>query len=218
MRSLRFELGAVGSFEAGHVAGVFDGGALHAETNSEEGNFVFAGVLNGVHHSLNAALAESAGDKDAVVTAQACGGGFWLSRFLPLRSIRGRFFVGEPSRRGVRLRANFCRRLRAEHICRLRRCALRRRDDASGGRDRATGCMLAGFSTSFRWRKICVSRPSRAELDGDGVNRVDVFHGNYAGFGDVAEERDFLFQIFGDVAIAAAEQECRAEFRCRAFL
>src|ERR1700681_1289872 len=61
VRSLRFELGAVGLFEASHVAGVFDGGALHAETNSEERNFVFARVLNGVHHSLDATLADSPG-------------------------------------------------------------------------------------------------------------------------------------------------------------
>src|SRR3979411_2470472 len=61
VRSLWLNLGAVGLFEARHVTGVFNGGALHAETNPEEGHFVFTGVLNGVHHSLNAALAESAG-------------------------------------------------------------------------------------------------------------------------------------------------------------
>jgi len=76
VRSLRLELGAVGLFEASHVAGVFNSGALHAETNSEERDLVFAGVLNGVHHSLNATLAESAGDEDAVVAAQASRSGF----------------------------------------------------------------------------------------------------------------------------------------------
>ena len=45
-----------------------------------------------------------------------------------------------------------------------------------------------------------------AELDGHGVNGVDVFHGNDAGFGDVAEQRDFLLQVAGNVAIAAAKQ------------
>ena len=44
------------------------------------------------------------------------------------------------------------------------------------------------------------------EFDGDGVNRFDVFHRNDAGFGDVAEERDFALEVGGDVAIAAAKQ------------
>jgi hypothetical protein len=33
------------------------------------------------------------------------------------------------------------------------------------------------------------------ELYWDGVDGVHVFHGNDAGFGYVAEERDFLFQV-----------------------
>jgi len=73
--SLRIELGAVGGFQFGYVAGVLDGGALHAQADSEKGNFVLASVLNGVDHALNAALAESAGYQDAIVAAQAgCGG------------------------------------------------------------------------------------------------------------------------------------------------
>jgi len=39
-----------------------------------------------------------------------------------------------------------------------------------------------------------------AEFDGDFVNGLHVFHGNDAGFGDVAEKRDLFLQIFGDVA------------------
>ena len=71
MRSLRIELGGVGVFQAAHVAGVLDGGALHAEADAEERNLVFARVLNGVDHALDAALAESAGNQNAVVAAQA---------------------------------------------------------------------------------------------------------------------------------------------------
>src|ERR1700676_2840906 len=67
VRSLRLELSAVCLFEASHVTGVFNSGALHTETNPEEGNFVFAGVLDGVHHSLNSTFAEPAGNEDAVV-------------------------------------------------------------------------------------------------------------------------------------------------------
>ncbi len=89
MRRLRIEFGAVGLFQAGHVARVFDGGALHAEANPKERNVMFAGVLNGVHHALNSALAESAGNQNAVVPAQArCGGfrGIDFLRFDPLEN------------------------------------------------------------------------------------------------------------------------------------
>src|SRR5258707_5710532 len=44
------------------------------------------------------------------------------------------------------------------------------------------------------------------EFDRDGVNGVHVFHGNDTGFGYVAEEGDFLFEVGGDVAVAAAEE------------
>src|SRR6266404_1755548 len=50
-----------------------------------------------------------------------------------------------------------------------------------------------------------------AEFDRDGVDGVHVFHGNDAGFGDVAEEGDFLFQVGGDVAVTAAQQNVRLD-------
>jgi len=45
-----------------------------------------------------------------------------------------------------------------------------------------------------------------AELDGDFVDRLHVFHGNDTGISDVAEEGDLFLEIFGDVAIAAAKK------------
>src|SRR5882762_3959854 len=50
-----------------------------------------------------------------------------------------------------------------------------------------------------------------AEFDRDGVDGVHVFHGNDAGFGNVAEEGDFLFQVGGDVTVAAAQQNVRLD-------
>ena len=47
------------------------------------------------------------------------------------------------------------------------------------------------------------------ESHGDFVNVGDVRRGNDAGFGDVAEERDFRFQIGGQRAVAAANQHVR---------
>src|SRR5258708_4523155 len=50
-----------------------------------------------------------------------------------------------------------------------------------------------------------------AEFDRDGVDGVHIFHGDDTGFGDVAEEGDFLFQVGGDVAVAAAQQNVRLD-------
>ena len=60
------ELAGVGVFEAADVAGELDAGGLHAEADAEVGDLLFAGVADGVQHALDAALAEAAGDEDAV--------------------------------------------------------------------------------------------------------------------------------------------------------
>ena len=39
---------------------------MHAEADAEVGDAVLAGVADGVEHALDAALAEAAGDEDAV--------------------------------------------------------------------------------------------------------------------------------------------------------
>src|SRR5712671_5858599 len=54
-------------------------------------------------------------------------------------------------------------------------------------------------------------QPFAAEFDRDGVDGVHVFHGDDAGFGNVAEEGDFLLEVGGDVAVAAAQQNVRLD-------
>ncbi len=49
------------------------------------------------------------------------------------------------------------------------------------------------------------------QLHGNGIDGVHILHGDDAGFRDVAEQRDFLFQIFGNVAVAAAKQNVRLD-------
>ena len=66
MRSGGVELAGVGILEAADVARVLDAGGLHAEADAEVGDLVLAGVADGVEHALDAALAEAAGDEDAV--------------------------------------------------------------------------------------------------------------------------------------------------------
>ena len=54
------------SCEAADVARVLDAGGLHAEADAEVGDVGLAGVADGVEHAFDAALAEAAGDEDAV--------------------------------------------------------------------------------------------------------------------------------------------------------
>ena len=80
------------------------------------------------------------------------------------------------------------------------------------------GLQIAGGSSSFSRRRICASRPSLLSSDGHGVNGVHIFHGNDAGFGDVAEQRDFFLELDGNVAIAAAKQNVRLNPDAQHFL
>ena len=51
---------------------------------------------------------------------------------------------------------------------------------------------ILGMMLEFEQAQNLGVQAFAAELDRNGVNGVDVFHGNDAGFCDVAEERDFL--------------------------
>jgi len=67
MRCVVFHLGGVSVLEAEHVPGVLDDGHLEAQTEPEEGNVVFAGVLNRRPNlAFGAAHPEPAGDDDPV--------------------------------------------------------------------------------------------------------------------------------------------------------
>lgn len=58
--TLLVEFGAAGLVHAADVAGEFDDGELHAETDTEVGDVVGAGPLRALDHSFCAALAETA--------------------------------------------------------------------------------------------------------------------------------------------------------------
>ena len=60
------EFAGVGVLEAADVARKLDAGGLHAQADAEVGHLLFAGVADGVQHALDAALAEAAGNEDAV--------------------------------------------------------------------------------------------------------------------------------------------------------
>src|SRR5262249_23308416 len=60
----------VGFRQSADVAGKFNAGSLHTQAYAEVGDFLLARIPDRNQHSLNAALPEPAGNKDAVVLSQ----------------------------------------------------------------------------------------------------------------------------------------------------
>jgi hypothetical protein len=79
--SVFVEFGGVGAGKIHDVAGKLDGGALHAETDAEEGDAALADELDRFDFAFDAALAESAGDENAVVAGEERAGAFALDLF-----------------------------------------------------------------------------------------------------------------------------------------
>ena len=67
------------SLEAADVACELDGGGLHAEADAEVRGARLAGVADGVEHAFDAALAEAAGDEDAVEAGELLREVGWLA-------------------------------------------------------------------------------------------------------------------------------------------
>src|SRR3954452_17030632 len=61
------ELAGIRAFEHAHVSRKLDARRLHAEADPEVRNLLFARVADRVQHAFDAALAEAAGDEDAVI-------------------------------------------------------------------------------------------------------------------------------------------------------
>ena len=203
---LRIELSAVRLVEAGAVAGVFNGGALHSQADSEERSLVLAGVVDGVDHALNATLPETARNEDAIVAAQKFFGSLEAVDFLGFNPIDDGFVVvGETA-----VEKGFAQTLVS--IFELDILA----DDANAYF--AFGMMEALQHVEPRLHigrtileaeqagDLCVEA-FLAEFHRDFVNGFHIFHGDHAGFVDIAEESDLAFQVNGNVAIAAAQQD-----------
>ena len=60
------EFARVSVFEAADVAGEFNAGGLHAQTDSKVRHVLLARVADSVQHALDAAFAKASGDKDAI--------------------------------------------------------------------------------------------------------------------------------------------------------
>ena len=73
MGGVGVELGGVGALQLEHVAGELDHGDLQAEAEPVVGHAVLAGVAGGDDLALGAAVAEAAGDEDAVEALEQAG-------------------------------------------------------------------------------------------------------------------------------------------------
>src|SRR6266511_1775944 len=70
VRRCGIELAGVGLFEPADVARELDAGGLHAKTYTKVGHVVFSREADAVEHPADAALAEAAGHKDAVIAGE----------------------------------------------------------------------------------------------------------------------------------------------------
>ena len=191
MRRLRIEFRAISLLQSGDITRIFDGRALHAEANSKERHFVFARVLNSVDHSLNAAFAESAGNENSIIAVQAC-----------FRS-RGRidFFGFDPLENGlVIVRQAAVKQGFAQAFVRIFELHVLA-NDCDARLARRMMHSVDQVEPRFHVRSVVFQLQEAedlrvqtffAQLRGDGVNGVHIFHGNDAGFRDVAEEGDFF--------------------------
>ena len=67
------KLGAVGVCQARHMAGVFDGGDLHAQANAQVRHFVFTRKTGRANLAFDTALAKTTGHQDRVKARQLLG-------------------------------------------------------------------------------------------------------------------------------------------------
>ena len=74
------KLGAIGVFQACHVACKLNGGYLHAQANAEVGDFVRAGKMGCADFAFHAALAKTAGYQNRIKIGQLSRR-FFVNRF-----------------------------------------------------------------------------------------------------------------------------------------
>ena len=89
-RAVGLELGAVGVGEPADVAGELDDRHLQAETDAEEREVVLARPADGLDHPVDAALAEPAGDEQAVEAAEEAAGGGLVGELVARQATRSR--------------------------------------------------------------------------------------------------------------------------------
>ena len=205
---VRLELGGVGIGQAGHVAGVLDGGDLHAQADAQVRDAVLAGVLCGDDLALDATLAEAAGHEDRVVLRQLVGG-------------CGRQRLGVDILDvdlDVVVHAGVAQRL-VERLVRVRQLGV-----LAGHRDRDLALRVGDFLDQPVPATEIGRLGQQLELHADHlvqallvehawhlVDRVRVPDRDHAMQRDVGEQGDLLALLVRDRAVGAAEQGVRLD-------
>lgn len=200
------EFGGVGAWEADDIATEFDYGALHTEADTEEGDFAFAGVLDGLNFPFDATFAESAGDEDTVEAGEESFGTFFFDLsaldagdadlgFVLDSSVVEGFVDGLV---GIFVFGVFADDGDADFVFRI----------AEGMEDFAPGVEVGGLTAELKSFDDEFIEFAIAEADGDFVDGEIAIAFFDDGFdGDVAEEADFFAIILGDGLFAAADED-----------
>ena len=195
----------------GQVAGAFDDGHLHAEADAEEGDVALAGETHGFDFADGAALAEAAGDEDAVHAVKLLHGVGLLEDF-GIDPVELDFDVVGDAAMGEGLGQGF---IAVEQIGVFA--------DDGDAHDRLP---VGGAISTMRCQCVRSGSCSKGRLemaqhftvhaglvvgDGHGVDGVDVERRD-DGFGaDIAEAGDFAALILRDRAVAAADEHVRLD-------
>ena len=200
------ELGAIGLFEAGDVAGEFYNGYLHPEADAEEGDFLLARILCGEDFAFDPAIAEAAGDEDAVHAFEVASSAVFFDGFR-IDTLNGNPRIAGGTGVGERFVDGFVGVLELDVFA--DDCDA----DAVAGID-DTGdvgaplCHVRLLSLDAEAVAHVVIEPLLAEHEGrfvDGIGRVGEF--DYRGFRNVAVEGDFIADVVVERVFGAADDD-----------
>mmetsp|Transcript_41611 Transcript_41611/g.97732 ORF Transcript_41611/g.97732 Transcript_41611/m.97732 type:complete len:614 (-) Transcript_41611:2309-4150(-) len=197
------EFGRVGTFQAGHVAGVLNGRDLHAQADAEVGQFVLTGVLGREDLAFHAAFAEAAGHEDGVVLRQFAHGLGRQRLAVHVLDLHTRMVVD----------AGVAQRL-VERLVRVRQVgvfAAHRDGDLLLGVldfvDEVVPALQVGaLGVELELGADELVQPLLVQHARHLVDGVDVPHRDHAVLGHVREEGDLLAFVVGDAAVGAAQQ------------
>ena len=186
------------------MAGEFDHGHLHAETNPEERNVVHAGVFDRLDHAFGAALAETARNQDGIEAFEDAGALFFDFarvdelgddlRFGVDAGVRERFVEGLVAVGVVDVLADHAHRHLALRV-------LEAIDDVFPGRE------VGGLRFKTELAADDVVEALGVEHEGHFVDRRSVGDADDAVHRNVREERDLRAFAFGNHAFGAAEKK-----------
>ncbi len=199
------EFGGVGTAQAADIAGVFNDHGLHAEADAEVGSALFAGIANGLEHTFNAAGAKAAGDQDAVVIGEL-GFAFGPGEILGLDPLE----VDLETVGGGTVEEGFFEAFVGVFVFDVLA--------DEGDVDFVDGVLHAvehveplghvgGFGFEVEEFEDLFVELLFGEDERDFIDAGDVGGGDDGIFIDVAEEGDFGFEIFGERALGAADQD-----------